>query len=89
MNGRTLSMKPNSIIILMVKLVSCCDCRCGRPYNEAGNCNWDEVENLKIKKFNEYYQKSCLIFDGNGLKKDIGRGGEFIWERACLLKEII
>jgi hypothetical protein len=54
-------------------------------YNEAGNCNWSEVENLKIKKdFRGYYQKSCLVFDGNGLKKELSRGGNFIWERAML-----
>lgn len=54
-------------------------------YNEAENCSWGEAENLKIKMdFRGYYQKSCLVFDSNGLKKELSRSGNFIWERAML-----
>lgn len=54
-------------------------------YNELRSCNWEEAENLKIKKdFQNYYEKSCLIFEDNGLRRELSKDGNFIMERAML-----
>ncbi|MDD2306061.1 MAG: DUF262 domain-containing protein [Prolixibacteraceae bacterium] len=54
-------------------------------YRELLNCDWDEKQDIILRQiFTDYFEKACKIFDNSGLRIELSKNGDFLWERALL-----
>lgn len=57
-------------------------------FEEYKQCNWSEEEDKHFQnEFISYLEIANSIFNEQGLKNDLSKNGDYIWERALLAKQ--